>query len=128
MEQVGLDQIVELGALANPDRHRKSPVGEVIVEHRIGDETRHADDPPAGQRLELRIDRIEVGNGVADAEGLADPRRNSGAGELLRQRRLALDQQAPHRLILVRVEVEGLRHGPIGRHAGVVAAQAGDRE
>ena len=78
VEQVGLDQIVDLGALADPHRHREAPVRQVIVEHRVGNETWHADDAPAGQRFELRVDRVEVGNGLADAEGLADPRRNSG--------------------------------------------------
>ena len=56
VEQVGLDQIVELGALADPHRHRKAPVRQVVVEHRIGDQARHADDAPAGQRLEPRVD------------------------------------------------------------------------
>ena len=125
VEQVGLDQIVELGALADPHRHREAPVRQVIVEHRVGDEAGHADDAPAGQRLEPRIDRVEVGNAVADAQRLEALAGIPAQAMLLGQAPSGARPAAPHRLVFVRVEVEVLRHGPIGRHAGVVAAQAG---
>ena len=122
VEQVGLDQVVELGALADPHRHRKSPVREMIVEHRIGDKTRHANHLPPGQRLELGVHTIEVWNALADAQRL-EALHELDAGELPGQRRLPLDQQPPYSLILSRIVI-GLRDGPVRRHAGVVAAKA----
>ena len=126
VEQVGLDQVVELGAGADPHRHRKAPMRQVIVEHRVGDQARHADDAPAGQLLQPRIDRREVGDAVADAERL-EALHELIAGVDLGERRLPLDQQAPHGLVLVRVVGGALRHRPVGRHACVVAAKVFQR-
>ena len=99
---------------------------QVIVEDGVGDQARHADDAPAGQRLEPRVDDVEVGDGVADAERL-EALQELLAGIAPGERGLALDQQPPHGLILVRIEVGVLRHRPVRRHAGVVAAQVLER-
>jgi hypothetical protein len=124
VEQVGLDQVVELGTLAQPHRHRKPPVREMVVEHGVRDQAGHADHAPAGQRREPGVHRVEIGNAVADAQvsSPAGIRRR----QVLGQRRLSLDQKdaTPHDPR--RIEVEVLRHGPIRRHAGVVAAEAFD--
>ena len=45
------------------------------------------------------------------------------AGMRLGERGLALDQQAPHGLVFVRVVGGLLRHRPVGGHAGIVAAE-----
>jgi hypothetical protein len=122
VEQIGLDQVVEFGSGADPDRHRKAAVGEVVVEGGIGDEAWHADDSPASERLQPGVDCLEVGNGVADPERV-EAFQELVAGVAAGERGLALDQDPPHGLILGRIEVGVLRHGPVRRHAGVVAAQ-----
>ena len=43
-------------------------MGEVVVEGCVGNETRHADETPAGERRQSGVDRVEVGDGIADAE------------------------------------------------------------
>jgi hypothetical protein len=99
---------------------------QVIVEHRIGDQPRHADDAPAGQLRQPRIDRREIGDAVADAECL-EALHEFIAGMDLGERRLPLDQQTPHGLVLVRVVGRALQHRPVGRHACVVAAKVFQR-
>ena len=99
---------------------------QVIVEDGVGDQARHADDAPAGQRLQPRVDGLEVGDAVADAER-AQALQELLAGMLAGERGLALEQEPPHRLILVRIEVDVLRHRPVRRHAGIVAAQVLER-
>ena len=126
VEQVGLDQVVELGAGADPHRHREAAVREMVVEDGVGDQSRHADDAPAGQRLEPRVDGLEVGNGVADAEGL-QALQELVAGMALGERGLALDEQPPHGLVFVRIGMGMLRHRPVRRHAAVVATQVLER-
>ena len=101
-------------------------MGQVIVEDGVGDESRHAHEAPAGEGLEPGVDLGEVGNRVADAQGL------EAVDELVarmhaRELGLPLDQQPPHRLILLRIEAGMLRHGPVRRHLRVVAAQIVER-
>ena len=94
----------------------------MIVEGRIGDQPGHADKTPAGERQQPCIDRLEVRDGRADAERV-ESIQEFVAGMASGKRGLPFDQHPPHRLILVRIEVRVLGHGPVGRHANVVAAQ-----
>jgi hypothetical protein len=122
VEQVGFDQVVDLLALADPHGHREAAMGEMIVEGGVGNETRHADDAPAGQRLEPRIDRREVGDRIAQLDRL-ETRQEFRAGIALGQRALTFQQQTPHGLFLGGIEVGMLRNRPVRCHAGIVAAQ-----
>ena len=122
VEQVGFDQVVEFGPRADPHRHRKAAMGEMIVEGRVGDQARHADETPAGEGRQPGVDRREIRNGVADAEHF-EAVQEFIAGVVAGERGLALDQDPPHGLVFFRVEVGVLRHGPVRRHAGIVAAQ-----
>ena len=47
VEDVGLDDVVELRFLAQPDRHGEAALGEVLEEHRLGQQAGHGDDLPA---------------------------------------------------------------------------------
>ena len=122
VEQVGLDQIIDLLALADPHRDREAAMGEMVVEGRVGNQPGHADDAPARPRLEAGIDLGEVGDGVAQPDRV-ETGQEFGTGISFGQSALALDQKPPHGLFLVGVEVRMLRHGPVRRHAGIVAAQ-----
>ena len=66
------------------------------------------------------------GMAVADAER-AEPLQEFLAGVLAGQATLALEQQPPHRLVFIGIEVDVLRDRPVRRHAGVVAAQVLER-
>ena len=122
VEKVGLDQIVDLLARADPHRHREAAVGEMVVEGGVRDEAGHPDDAPARQWLQPRVDRREVRDRVSEFDCF-QPREELVAGIALGEGMLALHEQPPHGLILVGIEVAMLRHRPVGRHAGVVATQ-----
>ena len=126
VEQVGLDQIVDFLALANPHRHRKAAMREMIVEGGVGDQPRDADEPPASERVQPSVDRGKIRNRVADAERF-QPFHELPAGVAAGERALAFDQQPPHRLLLVGIGLGALLHRPVRCHAGIVATELFER-
>ena len=62
VEDVGLDDVVELVLLAQPDRDRKPALREMREEDGLGQQPGHRDDLPAGHAAEALVHFVETGD------------------------------------------------------------------
>lgn len=103
VEQIRFGNVVELFGLADPPRDREAPVGQVIEEHLIGQQTFDADDFPAGARLQHCIQIIELRDRAgahAEARLIAE---EFAAGAVFQNLALAAEQRRPHLVVGARI-------------------------
>jgi hypothetical protein len=118
MEDVRLLQIIELRALADEIAGGEVTVAEMSEEHVFRNEAGHGDHGPAGARAEPRVQIAEFGNAWPVYAQYIQP-LFEGADVAAGQRLLlALEQDIPDGMLLLRQCLPILGNGPIRRRAG----------
>ena len=103
VKDVRLLQVIELVAAADEACRRELPTGEKIEKHVVGHQPRHCGDAPAGRPVENVAEPSEIGDA---AGGDAEPGQAVqvlAAGAVDQQPLLALEQQAPDRMLFLAV-------------------------
>lgn len=122
MEQVRFGDVVDLLGAADPPGHREAPVGQMLEEIQLRQQALHADQGPAGGRLQHRIERIEARNvGLAHAHCILCL-QEFVAGAVHQQRALAAIQGAPGGVVVGAVALPRLldHGGGVDRHIALV--------
>jgi hypothetical protein len=113
MEDIRLLQIVELIGRADEGAGRKTPIRQMLEEHRVGHEARNGDHAPAGESQQPVRHALEVRDaGPAQVERL-EPAEECVAGPLRKNLRLPVVKRQPDGVVFGRVAVPPLRDGPV---------------
>ena len=99
----------------------KHPLRQHREEDVVGHQAGHGDRPPAGSRLEDRVQPLDVGNArvrqLQKVDAVEERRNHAGAEQL----DLAGEQQVPHRMVVVGEGFPALRDDivrPVSGRAG----------
>ena len=101
VEAVGRFEIVELLALADEIADREHPLAQHREEDVVRNQPGHGDRPPAGARLEDRVQPLDVGNAGVRQPQQVDPVEEWRDHAAAEQIDLAREQQVPHRMVVV---------------------------
>jgi len=120
VEDVRLLDIVE--AVGGPDEiaRRKAPVGEMLEEDVVGHQARHRDDLPAGDRLEVGGQRLEIGDPIGELQ-LLQPCQEFVACPARQHTHHAAIERAPRLVLGGREMAPLLRDRPVVAHRRVGA-------
>ncbi len=103
VEDVRLLQVVELVAMPDETGRGEAPAGEKRKKHVVGNQPRHRDDAPPGHPVEDVAEAAEIGNPACGNPKALQPIEIFPTGAARQQALLALEQQAPDRVLVLAV-------------------------
>ena len=113
VENVGLLKIIQFFRLADEMTGRKPPVGEVIEEHFVRDQTRHGDDLPARALHQHLAEAPKIGDLVRIHGQIAHALDELVAGAARQQLALTFEQGLPDPVLLGGIVFPPLIDGPV---------------